>query len=140
VFEFGLFSLVMSQAPAAADLAKDPELLAKLALHAAAIAAFIRLAVKVLRSPLLAFVWVKIPKPVRPLVLVVLGLLAAVFDHLALGAPIGEAIFAAFGGVMGAVSSHEIQNRVKPPKAKPPAPAKPGELRVVLPKPPSGQG
>lgn len=118
-----------------ADVPPDV-LLAKLAVHAAAVAAFIRLAVRFLRSPLAAIVWVKVPVAARPAVLVALGLIAAVFDHVALGSSFQEALFAALGGVMGAVSSHEIQQRVKPPKARLPAVA-PVNVTKIPPSAPS---
>jgi len=115
-----LLSLIMTEAPTVSEPVN--ETMTKLALHAATIAVFIRGAVSILRSPFLAFVWLKVPVPARPLVLVALGALAATFDHLATGEPIMSAVFAAVGGIGGAISSHEIQNRVSPPKPKNPLP------------------
>lgn len=101
----------------------DPDLLAKLAIHAAAIAGVLRLVIAALRSPLLGLIWLRVPKAVRPLVILALGVVAAVFDNLALGTPLLEAVFAALGGIGGAISSHEVQNRILPKKA--PAAPKP---------------
>lgn len=101
----------------------DPDLLAKLAIHAAAIAGVLRLVIAALRSPVLGLIWLRVPKAVRPLVILALGVVAAVFDNLALGTPLLEAVFAALGGIGGAISSHEVQNRILPKKA--PAAPKP---------------
>lgn len=118
---------ILSLASAAAEpLASNPDLLAKLALHAAAIAGVLRLVIAALRSPLLGLIWLRVPKAVRPLVILALGVVAAVFDNLALGTPLLEAVFAALGGIGGAISSHEVQNRVlakKAPAASPAAPS-----------------
>lgn len=97
---------------AAAEPAITQDALAKLALHAAAIAGFIRVVVMLLRSPFLGVVWGRVPPGVRPLVLLLLGALAAAFDSVALGTPVAEAIFAALGGVGAAISTHEVQERV----------------------------
>lgn len=109
-------------ADAAAILADIPSadqaLLAKLAVHAAAIAGFIRLLVWALKSPMLSFIWIKVPVAARPALLILLGALAAAFDAVGLGTPVHEAIFAAFGGVFGAVWSHESQDAVTGAKAK----------------------
>lgn len=106
-----LFDLVIAAQPSLSD-----EAMAKLALHAAAIAGFIRLIVMALRSPFLGFLWTKIPVAVRPLVLLLLGALAAAFDSIALGTPVAEAFFAAVGGLFGAIGSHEVQQRIVPKK------------------------
>lgn len=107
---------------AAAEPAISQDALGTLALHAAAIAGFIRLAVSLLRSPLLGIVWGRVPPAVRPLVLLLLGALAAAFDSIALGTPVLEALFSALGGVGAAISSHEVQERVTKRK-KPAAPS-----------------
>ncbi len=117
---------LLAESPASADAAAiladipsaDKALLAKLAVHAAAVAGFIRLIVWGLKSPLLSFIWLKVPVAARPAVLLALGALAAAFDAIALGTPVHEAVFVAFGGVIGAGGSHESQDSVTGAKAK----------------------
>lgn len=99
--------------------APTPDLLATLAVHAGTIAVLIRGTVRVLRTDLLGDVWHKVPLKYRPVVLVGLGAAAVVFEHVALGESWEQAIFVALGGVGGAVTSHEMQERVT---AKAPAP------------------
>lgn len=130
LFVFAVVALcsmpLLAEAPVGADAAAaladipsaDKALLAKLAVHAAAVAGFIRLIVWGLKSPLLSFIWLKVPVAARPAVLLALGALAAAFDSIALGTPVHEAVFVAFGGVIGAVWSHESQDSVTGAKAK----------------------
>lgn len=95
----------------------DQTKLAEIALHAAAIAAAIRLIVRLARSPLLGFAWNAVPVRLRPLVLLLLGALATALEALAAGRPWTEALFIGLGGVGGAVTSHEMQARSLPPRA-----------------------
>ncbi len=84
-----------------------------LAGKAALIAGFIRILVRVLRSPLIApYTWDKIPVAARPFALLGVGAAAAALDYVAAGTPPLQAIFSAFGGVMGAIASHEVGERV----------------------------
>jgi hypothetical protein len=111
-----LFLILLSFPAIAADVVADAPItndaMKQLAIHAAAIAGFIRLVVLALRSPFLGVFWSRIPVPVRPVVLVLLGAVAAAFDSIALGTPIIESFFSAIGGIFGAVGSHEMQDRV----------------------------
>lgn len=109
-----LFLLAAAEAgDASVPLANaHPDVLVVLAMHAAAIAGLIRGAVAALRSPSLAFVWEDVPLRFRPLLIVALGGVAAVFDHVALGEGWASAVFAAVGGVLGAVTSHEFGGRM----------------------------
>ena len=117
---------LLAESPPGADVVEiladipsaDKAVLAKLAAHAAVIAGFIRLVVWGLKSPLFAVVWLKVPVAARPAVILALGALAAAFDAIALGTPVHEAVFVAFGGVIGAVWSHESQDSVTGAKAK----------------------
>ena len=108
---------------AAGDAAKpaDADLLKQLAIHAAGIAIFIRAGIALLRSPFLFLVWGKVPAPARVAVLMLLGALAAAFDHIALGTPPFEALSGAVIGLFGVVGGHEMGKRVVPRKPKPAA-------------------
>jgi hypothetical protein len=95
----------------------DPKL-AEIAAHAAGIAVAIRGIVALLRSPVGGLVWLRLPVQVRLLALAVLCGVAVGFEALAAGRTIPEAIFVAIGGLGGAVTTHEIQERIKPARRR----------------------
>lgn len=80
--------------------------------HSAAIAAGIRTIVRVLKLPLFDLLWGNRSKVIRLLLLVILTAVAVLFENLALGKPIFEALFVALNGLAIAVSSHEIQDNL----------------------------
>lgn len=90
----------------------------QLALHAAGFAATIRLLIGLLRSPIGGAVWLWIPLQLRPFVVLLLGALAAIFDHLALGQSVIDSIAAGLGGSMIASGSHSMQSAVTNEKAR----------------------
>lgn len=108
-------------AAVAATVASDPaasfeantadNVLQMLALHAGTIAVIIRALVRLARSATFGNVWDRVPVRYRPAVLVGLGLAAVAFERVALGESWEQAIFVAVGGVGGAVTSHEMQER-----------------------------
>lgn len=106
VLAFGGYELavfVAAQAPAV-----DPKLL-NIAAHAAGIAVAIRGLVALLKSPIGGLLWLKVPTPVRLLVLAVLCAIAVGAESLAVGKPLAEAIFVAIGGLGAAITTREIQ-------------------------------
>ena len=100
--------------PAAAASNEAEALLLRMTTHAATIAVLIRAGVKFARSPFAGAIWSRAPVGARPAILAALGVCAVVFEHVALGTTWSESIFVAVGGVGGAVTSHEFQERIKP--------------------------
>jgi len=90
---------------------------AQLAAHAAGLAVIIRGVVGILRSPIGFAVWAMIPKQLRPFVVLLLGALASIFDAVALGQPLGAAVFAGVVAAFGAMGSHSAQTAVMARKA-----------------------
>lgn len=110
---------VLAQAAAAGAPALDPKLL-QITAHAAGIAVAIRGIVAILKSPIGGLFWLKVPVAVRLLVLAALCALAVGFESLAAGRPVLEAIFVAIGGLGGAITTHELQDRLLPgPRLRP---------------------
>lgn len=103
----GGVELVTFVAAQAAPVA-DPKLV-NIAVHAAGIAVAIRGLVALLKSPIGGLLWLKVPTPVRLLVLAILCAIAVGAESLAAGKPLAEAIFIAIGGLGAAITTREIQ-------------------------------
>jgi hypothetical protein len=114
---------VLAAEPDAATAAAvvDPKL-ARIALHATAIAGALRLIVLLLKSPLAGLVWMRFPLIVKAIIIAVLTALAVAFDSIALGTPVFEALFTALGGVVGGIAPLSAKTTTRDdvdPKVKP---------------------
>ena len=72
-----------------------------------AIAAILRVVVPILKSPLANGVWGKVPKWLRPILLIGIAGVLGFLDAFAFGISPVEAILAAFAAVGAAVASYE---------------------------------
>ena len=101
------------------------DVLLQVGAQAGAVAAILRGLVPILRSPMGGLIWNKIPGRYRAYVLLGLAMALGVANYAAFGTPLDEAVFAALGGFMGAVTTHEVGDRSKAPKPDAPAPPPP---------------
>lgn len=99
------------------------DLLLDVGARAAGGAMLLRALVPFLRSPFGKGLWEKIPTSARSFVLLGLALVLGIADHLATGNALDASIFAALGAFMGAVSSHEVTQRLVPKPKPDPGPS-----------------